>query len=325
MNLILLGNGFDKAHGLNTLYSEFVDHVVGEHLKDRGRYKELLDLPKKIMDRQHANRHVSSIIGIKNALFRQLFLQSLDNWCDIEEVYFSNILSIDEKAMSVRNEEFDAIKKSFYKYLESQVADVPMKGFTELFRLLSGRGQNIALNFNYTNTGSLYFGETSLISIHGELDSDYNPPIFGYAPKDEDSDKLLNKGDAYIQNIKEFNYDRTNNYNWLVSLMNKANQKFDLFLIGHSCGLSDRMILSDIFGHENLRHIYVLYYENYTNYREVVSNIARISGRKLKRDKVVNFASCLRCPQLEEDVDPLILDEFVGNVFGRRRIEQVAI
>jgi len=37
--------------------------------------------------------------------------------------------------------------------------------------------------------------------------------------------------------------------------------KFQVYIIGHSCGLSDRTMFREIFGHENCRSIKIFYYQ----------------------------------------------------------------
>ncbi|PXV63328.1 abortive infection AbiH-like protein [Dysgonomonas alginatilytica] len=47
-NLIIIGNGFDLAHGLRTSYNHFIEHMVNSHCKDRECYKDLFKLPNYI-------------------------------------------------------------------------------------------------------------------------------------------------------------------------------------------------------------------------------------------------------------------------------------
>lgn len=47
-NLIILGNGFDLAHGMETLYGDFITWMIDEHLKDRTKFKKLLNISETI-------------------------------------------------------------------------------------------------------------------------------------------------------------------------------------------------------------------------------------------------------------------------------------
>ena len=81
------------------------------------------------------------------------------------------------------------------------------------------------------------------------------------------------------------------------------NDKFQVFIIGHSCGLSDRTLLNTIFEHNNCRSIKVFYHqkENGTdNYTEIIQNISRhFNKKKLMREKIVNKTLCQHLPQIQ--------------------------
>lgn len=52
---------------------------------------------------------------------------------------------------------------------------------------------------------------------------------------------------------------------------------FRLHLMGHSCGLSDRVLLSSIFNHPNLEDVKIYYYESEygDDYLQLCQNISR--------------------------------------------------
>jgi hypothetical protein len=111
----------------------------------------------------------------------------------------------------------------------------------------------LALNFNYTN----FFNRIALnmfnsannmcLNIHGNIQTPNNPIIFGYGDDTHDYYKELEVEDVdhLLENIKSFHYPRTDRYHTLLNFM--AENKYEVFIIGHSCGLSDRTLLKTIF------------------------------------------------------------------------------
>ncbi|MPM92000.1 hypothetical protein SDC9_139134 [bioreactor metagenome] len=160
--------------------------------------------------------------------------------------------------------------------------------------------QNILfLNFNYTDTEKHYFDdnnfESEVIHIHGELNNPNNPIIFGYGDELEDNYKKLEnlQDNNYLENIKSIKYLETDNYKRILDFINS--DKYQIIILGHSCGNSDRTLLNTLFEHENCVSIKPYYYQYKEgdvikdNYSEIVRNISRsFTDKKSMRDKVVN-------------------------------------
>ena len=68
--------------------------------------------------------------------------------------------------------------------------------------------------------------------------------------------------------------------------------------MGHSCGLSDRILLNSIFEHNNCNKIQIFYYQknkDYTDYFEKTQEISRHFKSNFKsrmRNSIVPFESC---------------------------------
>lgn len=181
----------------------------------------------------------------------------------------------------------------------------------ELISKLGPRPQSLFLDFNYTPTANNYvkqinsrnetnYGTASIIKIHGEIDSDTNPIKFGYGDEmDEDYKTIENTGDDYyIDNIKSFQYLHNSNYKKLINWI--ESRKFQVFIFGHSCGLSDRTLLNTIFQNHNCRSIKIFYHKNEDtdNYTELTHNLSKLFTEKgMMRSKVVDKAICLELPQ----------------------------
>ena len=167
--------------------------------------------------------------------------------------------------------------------------------------------QILFLNFNYTTTADLYIpqgSEFEVNHIHGELGNDKNPIIFGYGDElDEDYKEIskLNDND-YLKNIKSIRYLETDNYRKLLSFIDSA--PFQIYIMGHSCGNSDRTLLNTLFEHKNCVSIKPFYHQKddgTDNYIEIVQNISRnFNDMRLMRDRVVNKTYCRPLVQQEK-------------------------
>lgn len=160
------------------------------------------------------------------------------------------------------------------------------------------------LNFNYTNTADFYFPDHPsfiLNNIHGKLTKPENV-IFGYGDESDDEYKRLQKinDNEYLRHIKTNRYLETPNYRDLLSFIDSA--PFQVCIMGHSCGLSDKTLLNTLFEHRNCVSIKPYYYVNEQgkdNYLDIVQNISRnFTNPKLMRDRVVNKTYCEELPQV---------------------------
>lgn len=156
------------------------------------------------------------------------------------------------------------------------------------------------LNFNYTNTADQYIKKPdSLVNnhIHGEI-AHPESIIFGYGDElDARYTELQELGNNdCLKNIKSIRYLEAQNYRNLLSFI--ESDPFQVLIMGHSCGNSDRTLLNTIFEHKNCVSIKPYYYitdkkKGTNNYQELAQNISRnFTDMKLMRDRVVNKMQC---------------------------------
>jgi len=168
------------------------------------------------------------------------------------------------------------------------------------------------LNFNYTSLVSCYLtknlSKSFHIQIHGNLMNKKNSINFGFGDEmDKRYSEIEETGEnEYLKNIKSFAYLNTPNYKRLLDIVDS--QEFQVYIMGHSCGLSDRTLLNTIFEHDNCKSIKIFYHEfkkpkldgSVDNYTEIVQNISRhFNKKKLMREKIVNKTLCQPLPQLQ--------------------------
>jgi len=223
---------------------------------------------------------------VKNA---KAFKEGQIDRTDLSEKRFSLISAIG----------VDADKEKFKQLMLSQDAQV-------FFDLIPNH--TLFLNFNYTFTELHYQipdrlpewrnGKTvEFIHIHGSnRKEDKNPIIFGFGDElDDDYKKIerLNNND-YLENIKSIRYLDTDNYKRLLEFVNSGN--YQIMIMGHSCGTSDRTLLNTIFESDNCASIKVFYHnkgDGKDNFGDIIKNISRnFNDKALMRDRVVNKTYC---------------------------------
>lgn len=217
------------------------------------------------------------------------------NYDDIKWKYLIDGYYTDYGSLRSAESSIEHFKNEFAKDIRSGTFDNVMENICPAFRL----PDNIMLlDFNYTNTTDLYLPKADKFTvnhIHGTLN---NPEsvIFGYGDeRDNEYDVLIDKNDnEYLQHIKSFRYLEASNYRNMLSFIESA--PYQVCIMGHSCGLSDRTLLATLFEHRNCVSIKPYYYkrkDGTDNYRELVQNIARnFKDPTLMRDRVVGKERC---------------------------------
>lgn len=164
----------------------------------------------------------------------------------------------------------------------------------------------LLLNFNYTRTPELYLNNKSKITeimyIHGQL-SNPDSIIFGYGDELDDKYNEIKKlnNNEYLRHFKSSKYLESDNYRQLLKFI--ESEPYQIYIMGHSCGNSDRTLLNTLFEHDNCVSIKPYYYqkENGTDdYLDKIQNISRnFTDMKKMRDRVVNKTYCEPLPQMK--------------------------
>lgn len=195
-----------------------------------------------------------------------------------------------------QEESFDLYRKMIDDYLKN---NKPYKG-ANISKDFSLPDNIMFLNFNYTDIADRYLlkkdSHFPLIYIHGKLD-DPESVIFGYGDElDEKYRKIQEKNkNEYLTNIKSIKYLESDNYRRVLSFV--ESDCYQVYVMGHSCGKSDRTLLNTLFEHKNCVSIKPFYYVDKDtgkdNYLDIVQNISRnFTDMKLMRDRVVNKQFC---------------------------------
>lgn len=241
------------------------------------------------------------------------------------------------KSIYMLNQQFEQVKLEFSNYISKVNQSFPKPKSNSLQSLFHNRtiqgkvtsidygtyeqhevSEILILNFNYTNTVWRYslpqFGtkenvitQVQVVDIHGEADNPNNPIIFGYGDEMEEHYSQIEalNDDKAQEHFKSVHYSRTENYHQLESFLKNGSYWVDV--IGHSCGLSDRVLLKEIFESDLCEGITIRHHAGKDNdsgelhHREVFMHISRCfsAGNKSKvRSKVIPFRARNRCPQV---------------------------
>lgn len=354
--LILIGNGFDLAHGLKTSFKDFVLNYLSESFvkfqKNRfyedsliifeptGSYQppsyevnvsNVLDKIKEINSRRcFSFKHGSSF-------FEKVFQKINElSWVDLEVEFFESLIENRsdknnwQDSVKAINNDLDFLKVKLMEYLKEICKDQSIHPSFELTQCFSSpilaeevRTINLEenvppenlyfLNFNYTDTLSYYLHGISIPNkenhIHGDLNGEHAKPIFGFG--DElDKDYLEfedHKNNELFKHIKSFQYLLSTNYFDLIRFIDS--EDFQVHIYGHSCGLSDRTMLNQIFEHDNCKSIKIYYHkidEIRNDFVTKTYDIARhFKDKVMFRKKLVPFPLSEPMPQPQKNPKPL--------------------
>lgn len=253
----------------------------------------------------------------KSSFFEQIN-KSIETkgWVDIENEYYSMLVREKDYGDRIKalNKQLVFLREKLIEYLtqESQMRTSIIEGIKEKlycpiqlkeieiarqkeFLMADNSISNIMLlNFNYTNTPLRYINDPSnvvLNYIHGHIEKPQSV-IFGYGDElDENYNRLKEQhNNEYLRHVKSINYLESDNYRMMLEFIEFA--PFQVCIMGHSCGRSDRTLLNTLFEHRNCVSIKPYYHQKHDgtdNYIELVQNISRnFTNMKLMRDRVVN-------------------------------------
>lgn len=372
--LVIIGNGFDMAHGLNTSYMDFINWYWDKRIDAFAGNTTMVseDCLCKLTIREGSYVSCWNVFTFEQSYFRDILgnrtcsayevIKELENhpkvfsidyspffdrimksfetkrWVDIENDYYymlkkkiaAHLISytikdlneqmgfLQEKLVEyLRTIEMNRLKKELHhamidffdpadfstegRKMASENLGLDIKSFAEVRNDYEAQNKLIPerimlLSFNYTSTAKMYDNFNIVHNyIHGDLEHPENI-IFGYGDElDKDYQDILDRNDnELLKNVKSVKYLETRRYHDMLDFLMTA--PFQVLIMGHSCGNSDRTLLNTVFEHENCVSIKPFYHkwkDGSDNYLELVQNISRnFTNMRLFRDRVVNKEQC---------------------------------
>ena len=159
----------------------------------------------------------------------------------------------------------------------------------------------MVLNFNYTNTPYLYSKKSDplqIMDIHGQIGDKDDDICIGYGnEQDKRLEELKNRDDyETLRFIKSIYYPEKNRRRRLGLFLEAT--RFQVDIIGHSCGLSDGVLLNFIFEHPYCIQIIYHYHEDIQDHKNKMMNIYRhFNDPQLFQKRVIDFETSEKCPQ----------------------------
>ncbi|MEX6625787.1 AbiH family protein [Tenacibaculum salmonis] len=368
--IVIIGNGFDLAHGLKTSYNDFANYYLNEIILTKIFYfennkqflnKELLiylnqnimtfsDLSTESTDdkflndvsyfiQQNKTDKVSPFLNsnneyvkllISNKLLGKLYSNSFENWFDIEQAYYEELKDIynlpkvnHNHKLKILNNNLQEIKEALKKYLNDKIKPTWSGSVNNSFESHFIDRENISfINFNYTNTINCYRDLANInfnIHIHNSLSEDI---VFGYG---DDTDEMYqqmkaSKNNDFLKYFKTFDYLKSKNYRKVLNQL-ATFDKYDVLVIGHSLGGTDKTILKTILDTNSCENIELLKRSDFDtderykelnllekeqlkadNLFELYSNLARIFDSEASlREKVIPFEWSINFPSITTD------------------------
>ena len=273
-----------------------------------------------------------------NILMIKILDISKDNWVDIENIYFELLKTfinadkrnkIEKKKTTPYKELIDDINKeltylSYYlkEYLISLRIKISKKDSLRYFKHFNEtmkddefmnvkseqvkvkNGDNYFLNFNYTDSITevlKHFNSYTYTQnfIHGNLKDE--EIIFGFGDEMDSIYKEIEElnDNRFFKHIKSFHYFKSPNLRQLLTFLNSGD--FQVCIYGHSCGLSDRVMLNEIFEHENCKSIKIYYYNDEDFTIKTMEISRHFNSNQIMRKKIVNKSIDCLIPQLKNN------------------------
>jgi hypothetical protein len=250
-------------------------------------------------------------------------------WVDIEEKYFQIITKIFKKNFDKNddilrrevikvNTTLSDLKTELNKYVAETEANFSSKVkesasgtlkplFSKLYTPLANKDMYyLILNFNYTKTFEelaikeiFNTNNIKIVNIHGLVSDSSNPIIFGFG---DDNGKIYNEMEEHGErelrsHIKSFYYNNTSNYKQLLGFIDS--NEFDVHIVGHSCGISDKTLLNTIFEHNSCVKIKKYHYQGLDeDFNKRLELSRHFKNKPLMRRRVDDFDVKAVIPQL---------------------------
>ncbi|WP_242133399.1 AbiH family protein [Aestuariivivens marinum] len=311
-------------------YVEFISHFekdFDEHFFD---FKTIRD---KFLKKQVPQDPFE--LKFKSKLLKKICEESVSGWVDIESAYFNLLkknLDVTSKGIDILNKELEYIKIELNEYLNQldysfskdyQIARPYITQFVSDVskeELISSFDKNetvstekiFFLNFNYTpsvynvvnhirkNNEDNKQPDVIINDIHGCL-HDVNSMVFGYGDEIDDGYKTIEglNDNRFFEGIKSFKYSENSNYRELLRFLNSND--YQVCVYGHSCGLSDRLMLNEVFEHDKCKSIKIYYYNKNEFVNKTMDISRHFKNNQIMRQRIVEFNQADKIPQLKKN------------------------
>lgn len=285
MNLFVIGNGFDLAHGLETSYGDFRDYLEEvdwsylESLENMFGYS--IDSDKEYL---------------KNCLWKdfETNLSQVDDIGIIDEGervdlgLESGDVGIEDILRDHWDEQYNFIKR-LNDFVMSWISEVNIDVQRKITNI---NEEDLFITFNYTLLlEQLYnIDKSNILHIHGSIDEDDIDPVIGHGNKEKimqldetckkSSEKFHEKKAAIYGALSNFYKNTLKDVDYFLSInkpfFNRLKNVKSVSIIGHSLGNVDMPYFRQIYNNVNQDTIWNIYYyseDSIIDYRNKIISI----------------------------------------------------
>ena len=325
MDILILGNGFDLAHGLKTRYTDFLDYWKKDKNVENVWLKHFVNRQKQLGDKWiDLEEEIYNVIKEINKNLKDITdnyrYNSLSKLCSFKKDYTDEkfdlskinkyfkipirIVETDEKEYGIIgqfyyfktykgliNFLYDQLRdftKQFKKYLSLEfLNNLTIKKYN--FKLSKNKIRKV-LNFNYTSTYKLLYDQYSIDSkyvyIHGRvLPSSDCELVLG--TQSFSNEEINVEFNVFKKHNQRHRYGTIEAYQDLLKELNDKRRIINpvFHVIGHSLDKADHNILRHIFKVRENSTINI-YYHNQEALERLINNITEIIGEEEVMAKV---------------------------------------
>lgn len=272
MKLFIIGNGFDKGHGLKTSYWDFRNYLYNLYpdflyafeshyyiypANDDEAIKEMLwnELEKNLAN-------IDEDVIVEDALQMEMGLESGD-------------IGIEETLYEYFTEEYKYIER-LAKYLKQWVRTIRVMDVKPKTSLINSSDDALYITFNYTAVLERVYGikEGKIIHIHGSLRGHEYEPVLGHGNIErienieerlDEAERMYDEKEISICKVVKDYYERTykdvNRYMYRLSRL-RDKEIDEIYVIGHSVSGVDLPYFRNIGYYTENRAKWIVYYFN---------------------------------------------------------------
>lgn len=244
MKLFVIGNGFDKGHGLPTSYWDFRTYLENLYPGFLYAFEEHYYIYPKMDDASKRkllwNELETNLANIDEDVIIE---QAVSIDMDLE----SGDVGIEDTLYQYFSEEYEYIHK-LAKYLKKWVRTIRIRDLERKSSMINEANDALYVNFNYTAVLETIYKitEDKIIHIHGSLRERYGEPVLGHGNKTriekiqekrEASERLFDEKESSIcKAVKDYylrTYKDINKYMHRLLLL-KGKEVDQIIVVGHS-------------------------------------------------------------------------------------------
>ena len=294
MKLFIIGNGFDKAHGLPTSYWDFRTFLENRFPDFLYAFEQLYNIYPGLDDSSKRNllwnefetnlANIDEDVIIEQAISIEMSLESGD-------------IGIEDTLDEIFKEEYGFIHELAI-YLKQWVRTIRIRDLRRKTSMINGKNDAIYINFNYTAVLETTYKipEDNIIHIHGSLREKFGEPILGHGNKtriekilerQEVSERLFNEKESSI--LKAIYGYYLGTYKDINKFMHRlrpltSKEVEQIFVVGHSLAGVDMPYFRYIDFLTSRKASWKIYYLNECDIEQMKANLISVGIDKARID-----------------------------------------